>query len=158
MTDLSSLSNDQLLALYAQTQKVGGGAPAQSAVPLAAPGSANDPSAGGGTLQIGSFDTGWPTPQWEDRILSGIGRGMTHTARSVGNLLGLVPDSAMANESAIDKPLLSTRTGRAGNILGESALTSRRRSMRQRRTQPMPAAPAAHCGTWRRLAPRCSRP
>lgn len=97
---------------------------APAAAPLAAPGSADDPSTGGGTLQIGPWDTGIHTPQVVDRTLAGAGRGMVHAGRSVGNLFGLVPDSDMRDEAAIDKPLMATTAGKVGNLIGESALTA----------------------------------
>lgn len=59
-----------------------------------------------------------------DRYLAGIGRGMVHTGRSVGNWVGLVPDSTLQDEKAIDAPLLSTPAGRLGNITGEAATTA----------------------------------
>jgi len=55
---------------------------------------------------------------------AGIGRGMVHTGRSIGNLVGLVPDQALQNEKEIDAPLLRTRGGETGNILGEAAITT----------------------------------
>jgi hypothetical protein len=57
-------------------------------------------------------------------LAAGAGRGLTHTARSVGNLVGLVPDSSMATEKQIDAPLLARRGGETGNIIGEAAATA----------------------------------
>jgi hypothetical protein len=117
MTDLSQLTDAQLLAL------AGVAAPTPPA-PLAAPGSADDPSAGGGTLQFGPWNTGIHTPQAVDRVLSGAGRGMEHTLRSLGNLFGLVPDSDLDEEKRIDAPLMDTTAGKVGNLIGESAITA----------------------------------
>lgn len=58
------------------------------------------------------------------RLLAGAGRGMVHTARSIGNLVGVVPDSTMAEERHLDAPLLATRAGETGNIGGEAAITT----------------------------------
>lgn len=57
-------------------------------------------------------------------LAAGAGRGLVHTAKSVGNLVGLVPDSAMATEKEIDAPLLARRGGETGNIVGEAAATA----------------------------------
>lgn len=59
-----------------------------------------------------------------DQVLAGMGRGMVHTANSVGNLVGLVPDSTLQDEKQIDAPLLSAANGRFGNIIGEAATTA----------------------------------
>jgi len=59
-----------------------------------------------------------------DQVLAGTGRGMVHTARSIGNLVGLVPDQTLQDEKQIDAPLLSTGAGRFGNIAGEAAVTA----------------------------------
>lgn len=59
-----------------------------------------------------------------DLTLAGAGRGMVHTANSVGNLLGLVPDSTLQTQKEIDAPLMSTPGGRFGNIGGEAAVTA----------------------------------
>ncbi len=57
-------------------------------------------------------------------LAAGAGRGLVHTAKSVGNLVGLVPDSSMAAEKQIDAPLLARRGGETGNIIGEAAATA----------------------------------
>jgi hypothetical protein len=57
-------------------------------------------------------------------LAAGAGRGVVHTARSLGNLIGLVPNSTLANEKQIDAPLLATRAGETGNIAGEAAATA----------------------------------
>lgn len=59
-----------------------------------------------------------------DQTLAGAGRGMVHTANSLGNLVGLVPNSTLQDERSIDAPLLSTGAGRFGNIAGEAAVTA----------------------------------
>ena len=89
---------------------------------IGAPGA--DPSEGGGTFQFGPLDTGIHTPQWLDRTLAGAGRGLLHTGRSVGNMLGLVPDQVLNDEKAVDAPLMGTTAGQVGNLIGESAATA----------------------------------
>ena len=87
-------------------------------------GSEYDPSLGGGTLRPFGMDTGIPTPQPVDRLLAGTGRGLVHTGRSAANLVGDVSDQSMADEKAIDAPLLATGMGEVGNLLGEGAATA----------------------------------
>jgi hypothetical protein len=57
-------------------------------------------------------------------LAAGAGRGMVHTGRSVGNLVGIVPNSVMADEKQIDAPLMTTTAGKIGNTVGESAITA----------------------------------
>ena len=80
-----------------------------------------DPSAGGGTLQIGPLDTGVRTPQWLDRTLSGVGQGMTDLVRHAGNLVGLESGQDLANAKKLDAPLLNTTAGKVGNFIGTTA-------------------------------------
>lgn len=54
----------------------------------------------------------------------GVGRGMVHTVNAVGNLLGQVPDAALADEKRIDAPLLATDAGSVGNLTGEGLMTT----------------------------------
>lgn len=58
------------------------------------------------------------------RLLAGMGRGMWHTGASIGNMVGLVPNQYLADEKQIDAPLLATRGGETGNILGEGVATT----------------------------------
>lgn len=59
-----------------------------------------------------------------DLTLAGTGRGLVHTGRSVGNMVGLVPSSVLDEQKSLDVPLLATPGGRFGNIVGESAATA----------------------------------
>lgn len=95
----------------------------QKPVPKAAsaPAEEYDPSAGGGTLQFGPWDTGIKTPQGVDRFLSGTGRGIMNIGRNIGNVVGLVDDSTLKDANATDAKLLATGAGQAGNFLGETA-------------------------------------
>ena len=78
-------------------------------LPAPLPGGSDDPTAGMSDL---------------DQTLAGAGRGLWHTGASIGNLAGLVPDSALAEEKKYDAPLLATGAGRFGNIVGEAAATA----------------------------------
>ena len=85
----------------------------------------SDPSAGGGTFQIGSYDTGLKTPEWMDRVLAGAGRGMYNVGRHVLNMLpGGMSDQQLADAAALDAPLMDTKAGKFGSFLGESAVTA----------------------------------
>lgn len=57
------------------------------------------------------------------RFREGIGRGMVRTAKSVGNILGLVEDDTINEMDRLDKPLTDTRAGAAGQFTGEVAMT-----------------------------------
>src|SRR5271155_1682779 len=59
-----------------------------SGSPAAPKGPGIDPSAGGGTLSIGPFDTGIHTSQGVDRFLSGAGQSMADTYRGMKQLAG----------------------------------------------------------------------
>lgn len=88
---------------------------------------AADPSAGGGTLQIGlgdSIDTGIETPEWLDRGLAGTGRGIANVVRHAGNLVGAVSDDDLREAKRLDQPLLDTTSGSVGNFIGETAMTA----------------------------------
>ena len=111
--------SDAEIAEHAAASQAANPNPAGTAS-IAAPGSEYDPSAGGGQLSIGPWDTGVSTPQWLDRLMAGTGRGMEHTVKSVGNLLGAYSDKDMKN----DAPLMATGAGKAGNILGETAISA----------------------------------
>jgi hypothetical protein len=136
MSDLTDLSDADLLAQFKAAQQAQNQAAMSHSGPAPAPSGflLNDPSqSGGSTLQVqpgailgipGKFDTGIPTPQWLDQGLSGAGRGLIHTERSVGNLAGLVPDSVLAEEKQTDAPLMNTTAGKWGNLAGESAITA----------------------------------
>lgn len=58
------------------------------------------------------------------RLLAGIGQGMTNVGRHVGNLVGLQSDQQLADAKALDAPLLATGAGRAGSLIGETAVTA----------------------------------
>lgn len=90
--------------------------------------SARQPVQTGKTLDPTLFpeSTMSPTSGMSDLELTraGIGRGLLHTGRSVGNMMGLVPNDVLEEEQHLDAPLLATPSGRFGNIVGESAATA----------------------------------
>lgn len=106
----ADLSNDELLAQMqaaqaAQNQQ----AMSHTGSPQSSPFFLNDPTEGMSTF---------------DKALAGTGRGMYHTAASIGNLVGAVPDSTMATLKQTDAPLLNTGAGQVGNLIGEAAATA----------------------------------
>lgn len=103
---------------------------------------AYDASTGGGTLSIGPFDTGIPTPQWLDRTLAGSGNflnDMATGAQQIGasiadtvaprapTLSGLIagqPQSRtaelqqqVADQRQLNAPLMNTGAAKAGYFL-----------------------------------------
>ena len=77
-----------------------------------------DPSAGGGTLSIGPWDTGVHTPQWLDRTLSGAGEAGVNLARGAGQWVGLESRADVAEARQRDAALNATTAGKVGNVLG----------------------------------------
>lgn len=63
------------------------------------------------TAGMSAFDLG----------LAGLGRGMHNLYQQGGNILGLIPDSALEESQRIDAPLLDTTAGTVGNFIGETA-------------------------------------
>jgi len=61
--------------------------------------------------------TGW------GKFRAGVGQGLTHTARSLGNIAGLIDDDEMADAQDLDAALLSTGAGLGGSIAGQIAAT-----------------------------------
>lgn len=110
MTDVTALSDADLLAQMQAAQKAQGqAAMSHTGPPQSTPFYLNDPTSGMSTF---------------DKVAAGTGRGMVHTGAAVGNLVGLVPDSAMAEMKRTDAPLMNTRAGTIGNVIGESAITA----------------------------------
>lgn len=110
MTDTTSLSDADLLAqIQAAQQAQSQGAATHTVAPAPTGFLQYDPTSGMSTA---------------DKVLAGTGRGMVHTARAVGNLVGAVPDSVMTEQAKTDAPLLNTRSGSFGNLVGESAITA----------------------------------
>lgn len=58
------------------------------------------------------------------KFVSGIGQGMANVGRHAGNLVGLVGNDTMKEYKGLDAPLLNTGAGRAGSMVGETAVTA----------------------------------
>lgn len=83
------------------------------------PAQLSDPSAGGGSLSIGPFDTGIPTPQWLDRTLSGWGKSLADSGRQIANYATFGGNKAAIDEAKLrDAPLMNTAMGKVGYGLG----------------------------------------
>lgn len=105
-----------------------------------------DPSAGGGTLQFGPFDSGIKTPEALDRFLAGIGKSFADTGRGIaqrapaiiaggdpataalGRVIAAIGGPVSAGDvdavKTRDAPLMNTATGAAGNFAGQFAQTA----------------------------------
>jgi hypothetical protein len=59
-----------------------------------------------------------------DRLMSGVGQGMTNVYRHAGNLLNIKTDQEMQDAKQLDAPLLKTGAGRFGSMIGETAITA----------------------------------
>lgn len=55
------------------------------------------------------------------RLLAGVGKGMTDLGYGAGQLLGLVPQEAIAEKARIDAPLAATTAGKVGEVGGKIA-------------------------------------
>lgn len=62
---------------------------------------------------------GSPTEQ----VLAGVGRGMTNTARGVGQALGLVDQGTIDEAKRLDQPLMNSGYGKTGDVIGTIAST-----------------------------------
>lgn len=56
-----------------------------------------------------------------EKVLAGVGKGMTDAGRGAGQLVGLVSDADVAEAKRLDAPLMNTGAGTAGNIIGNMA-------------------------------------
>jgi hypothetical protein len=56
-----------------------------------------------------------------DRVLSGIGMGMTKVGRAVGQAVGLVNQSDIDEANRLDAHLAATTGGKVGNVIGQGA-------------------------------------
>lgn len=65
--------------------------------------------------QIPSVTEGMSTGE---RLLAGIGQGMTSLGRGVGQRLGMVSEEDVAQAREMDRPLLETGAGLTGSIIG----------------------------------------
>lgn len=55
------------------------------------------------------------------RLLAGVGKGMTDLGYGAGQLLGMVPQEAIAEKARIDAPLAATTAGKVGEVGGKIA-------------------------------------
>jgi hypothetical protein len=55
------------------------------------------------------------------KVLAGIGKGMTDLGRGAGQALGIVSDKEIADARALDEDLMSTGAGKVGNVVGQIA-------------------------------------
>lgn len=90
----------------------------------------------GRLMQGGAYAADTATPEWQakygplsglsdlQKVEVGAGRGLMHTARSAGNLVGLVPNSTLEEEAHVDAPLMADPSGRFGNLAGEALATA----------------------------------
>jgi hypothetical protein len=58
------------------------------------------------------------------KVLAGIGKGMTDLGRGAGQALGIVSDKEVADARALDEDLMSTTSGKVGNVVGQIAATA----------------------------------
>lgn len=116
MTDVTQLSDADLIAQINAAQQAQS---QQGASHTGAPGGFD--SANSEWMKEYGPTSGMSIPQL---LAAGTGRGMVHTGASVGNLVGLVPNSTMNDMKHTDAPLLSTAAGSVGNMVGESAITA----------------------------------
>ena len=58
-----------------------------------------------------------------ERVLAGIGQGMSNVGRQVKNMLGFTSDEELKQASELDQPLLGTKSGKVGSFIGETAAT-----------------------------------
>jgi hypothetical protein len=108
-------ASEQDVLAYVQSQ-AGTPKPKQPAKPQTF-----DPSAGGGTLSIGPFDTGIQTPEWLDRGLAGMGKAFADLGRGAGQAVGAVSRADVAESRKRDAALMNTTAGKVGNFAGNVA-------------------------------------
>ena len=58
-----------------------------------------------------------------ERVLAGVGQGMSNVGRQVKNIFGLTSDEELKQAAELDQPLLSTKSGKVGSFIGETAAT-----------------------------------
>jgi hypothetical protein len=56
-----------------------------------------------------------------DKLRAGFGKAGVDTVEGIGQLVGLVPESQVAERRKLDAPLMDTGAGLAGNVLGQTA-------------------------------------
>lgn len=58
-----------------------------------------------------------------ERVLAGIGQGMTNVKRQLSNIFGGMSDEELQQAAELDQPLLGTKSGKVGSFIGETAAT-----------------------------------
>lgn len=118
MSDLSDLSDEELLQQYAQVANA-------SRRPQAV---THDPLISYRREYIED------SPEWQQKygplngmsqgaqVLAGTGQGMTNVVRHAGNLVGLESDQELKDAKALDAPLTASPAGKLGSMLGENAV------------------------------------
>jgi hypothetical protein len=121
--DLSTLPTEQLFASLGApaTPATGASAPTAQAGPDLSGASTDDllkalPPANAGAPQAPDPTEGMSTFQ---RFLAGAGKAVADTGRGVGQFLGLVPQSDVDEAARLDRPLMNTGAGVAGDIAGQ---------------------------------------
>lgn len=89
-----------------------------------------DPSAGGGTLQIGPFDTGIKTPEWLDRGLAGVGKAFSDAGLGIQQRLAKA-SSDMTLPGTASAGLAGTASGVAGRKLNDLLFSDQDRKDRE---------------------------
>lgn len=124
MPDLSQLTDEQLTELYKQAY---GPAAADVQLPQREPDTSTLATKHQQKIAAKRYaDINDPTrgiPDWQ-LALEGTGQGIADITRHAGNLIGLVPDQAIADAAQIDAPLRATRAGDVGSFIGSTAALS----------------------------------
>jgi hypothetical protein len=93
----------------------------------------NDPTRGGGTLKfglpfapdLGSLDTRIPLSEGLTNFLAGAGRGQYLMGQGTKQMVGMGPTPAEIDEQTKrDEPLLKTKAGVAGGVIGSAVTTA----------------------------------
>lgn len=79
-------------------------------------GAGNDPSAGGGEIDMGPLHI--PTSENVDRFLAGAGQSVYDTGRGISQMFGGQTQADTDEQRRLDAPLDKTGAGLAGNIAG----------------------------------------
>jgi len=80
-----------------------------------------DPSAGETEFRPFGVNTGVMMPQGVSRFMAGAGKAFTDVGRGAGQLLGQVSRQDVEESRKLDRPLMQTGAGLAGNIAGNVA-------------------------------------
>ena len=73
-----------------------------------------------------------------ERFAAGVGKSIYDTGRGIGQLFGMVDEADIARARELDRPLMETGAGLAGNIAGQTAQVM----------TPIPAGAAIKATSW----------